>query len=246
MKAGEEAGLPRYTMPLIRHLASTFDTPEAPTHVYAGVESVYRLLQTQRESEETEPQTPSKRRRTGRADAVEDRGTQVLPTDEQFPAFVAAIYVQTVSTMYARDIASGAAKRREIATAVQSYFTKSKTSTLDLDPDQLVSDIEAYTREADGAGWLRMEWYSNLPAIENDDDQDDDNPATPPKRPAKTPLRRKEKHARRPGLAEDEEATSAAGLLPGLGTMFQPAVDWLSDERRAAFVAWKREVLAGV
>lgn len=70
------------------------------------------------------------------------------------------------------------------------------------------------------------------------DEQDDE--LTPVKRPSKTPLRRKEKHARRDGVEED---LGAAGLLPGLGTMFQPSIDWLSDERRADYASWKENVM---
>ena len=63
---------------------------------------------------------------------------------------------------------------------------------------------------------------------------------TPTQRPSKTPLRRKEKHADfDDGLADLE----AAGLLPGLGTMFQPAIDWLSDERRAQYAMWKEDIM---
>lgn len=59
---------------------------------------------------------------------------------------------------------------------------------------------------------------------------------TPAKRPAKTPLRRNEKHLKQ----KDGEAAGAAGLLPGLGTMFQPAIDWLSEERRLEYAVWKK------
>jgi origin recognition complex subunit 6 len=31
-----------------------------------------------------------------------------------------------------------------------------------------------------------------------------------------------------------------------LGTMFQPAVDWLSEERRMEFEEWKEELLGSV
>ncbi|KAK0308187.1 hypothetical protein LTR82_015641 [Friedmanniomyces endolithicus] len=73
------------------------------------------------------------------------------------------------------------------------------------------------------------------------DEHDDDDP-TPIKRPAKTPLRRKEKHAKRDDGFTGEEDMGAAGLLPGLGTMFQPAVDWLSEERRAEYKIWEKTV----
>ncbi|KAK3635517.1 hypothetical protein LTR56_014684 [Elasticomyces elasticus] len=67
-----------------------------------------------------------------------------------------------------------------------------------------------------------------------------DNEPTPVRRPAKTPLRRKEKHAK--GDSEVDEDLGAAGLLPGLGTMFQPALDWLSDERRADYKVWEENI----
>lgn len=61
----------------------------------------------------------------------------------------------------------------------------------------------------------------------------------PKQRPARTPLRRKEKHAKR---SVQEDAAGAAGLLPGLGTMFQPAIDWLSEDRRAQYRMWEKDV----
>jgi len=64
--------------------------------------------------------------------------------------------------------------------------------------------------------------------------------STPVKRAkqANTPLHRAEKHAT---LDEDD---SAAGLKPGLGTMFQDAVDWLSEDRRAEYAAWEKSIRA--
>ena len=76
------------------------------------------------------------------------------PTEEQFPAFVATIYIQTTLAMYAREVVSGAEKRREVATAVQAYFSKLKSSSLNLEAEQLVSDIEAYmSKPKFPAGW---------------------------------------------------------------------------------------------
>ncbi|KAK5112668.1 hypothetical protein LTR85_011179 [Meristemomyces frigidus] len=85
-----------------------------------------------------------------------------------------------------------------------------------------------------------------LHGTEQDDDGDDDDGeerATPVTRPSKTPLRRKEKHAKFDDGLED---VGAAGLLPGLGTMFQSAVDWLSDERRAEYAMWKKGIMRDI
>ncbi|KAK5109507.1 hypothetical protein LTR62_006959 [Meristemomyces frigidus] len=81
-----------------------------------------------------------------------------------------------------------------------------------------------------------------IPYAPNEEEEgDDNNDRTPIKRPSKTPLRRKEKHASRP-IDNTPEDLGPAGLLPGLGTMFQPAVDWLSEERRIGYRVWEKEI----
>ena len=101
--------------------------------------------------------------------------------------------------------------------------------------------------------WGGMEWLGNVPQgpqldvgmidedfdLEGAEEQDGGDVVTPKRRPAKTPLHRREKHG-----AVDGSDVGAAGLLPGLGTMFQPSIDWLSEERQEDFVRWKRQVLA--
>jgi origin recognition complex subunit 6 len=70
------------------------------------------------------------------------------------------------------------------------------------------------------------------------DTEDADATITPAKRPSKTPVRRQGKRN-----GADEDDLGAAGILPGLGTMFQPAVDWLSDDRRTDYVHWRKAIL---
>jgi origin recognition complex subunit 6 len=124
---------------------------------------------------------------------------------------------------------------------VETYFAKHKTAAaVTTDPTSLHRDIETYMQAA--KSWSDMEWYMNIPAAGELDE--DNGPATPRKQPAKTPLRRKEKHSQR--KIGDEDVYGPAGLLPGLGTMFQPAVDWLSEERREDFAAWKQDILSSV
>ncbi|KAL4773126.1 hypothetical protein BDW60DRAFT_185619 [Aspergillus nidulans var. acristatus] len=41
-------------------------------------------------------------------------------------------------------------------------------------------------------------------------------------------------------------AASRRGLLPGLGTMMQDRVDWLSPERREDYAEWKADILARI
>lgn len=44
-------------------------------------------------------------------------------------------------------------------------------------------------------------------------------------------------------LAKD---ASRGGLLPGLGTMMQDRVDWLSEDRREEFLEWKDDIMARI
>lgn len=75
--------------------------------------------------------------------------------------------------------------------------------------------------------------------LDEDDEEAYESPL-PVKRPAKTPLRRKEKRARRDYGSDEDEEVGAAGLLPGLGTMFQPAVDWLCEDWQTDYAQWEK------
>ena len=243
--------LPAFTMPLIRHVCGACKLPRAATHVYAGVESIYRALQTTAQRAEREGGTPSKRRRSngGDVDTLTSE-SMAVPTDEQIPALVAAVYLMTAQAM--RGQAGSAAtklQQRKTQTAIAAFFTAQEHPTFTIQPEQLQEDTETYIEAATSQGWADMEWYKTLSST-NDANPDaatghaeNNGPATPRRQPAKTPLRRKEKHSQRK-IGEEEE--NPAGLLPGLGTMFQPAVDWLSEERRAVFEAWKEDLLESV
>lgn len=246
------SNLPRFTMPLIKHVCEVQGTPRAATHVYAGVESVYRSLQTaQEELEASAPGTPSKRRRSndgGQAEGVVPAALPV-PTDDQVPALAAAVHLMTASSMRGeKSFEAGDEQKRAVQSAVEAYFAKVKTATTSINSTSLQHDIETYYTQAAKSGWSDMEWYRNLPSnneTTNRAEGDENNGlVTPRRQPAKTPLRRREKHSQR--KIGDEDVYGAAGLLPGLGTMFQPAVDWLREDRREDFAVWKQDLLTSV
>jgi origin recognition complex subunit 6 len=159
------------------------------------------------------------------------------------------------------------AKAVETVTAYLESNAAKLPAGLDADLAQLDTAVGFYLLEAEDCGWLNMEWYQNVPVTKDLQDEDDEDEALEGndggandaddmgasslgrrKHPAKTPLRRSEKHgaANRRFLDDGREDPGAAGLLPGLATMFQPAVDWLSDERRADFMTWKQALLREV
>jgi origin recognition complex subunit 6 len=245
------SNLPAFTMPLVRHVCKACKLPRAATHVYAGVESVYRALQSTAQRAEREGGTPSKRRRSngGDTDTV-DQEVMPVPTEEQIPALIATVYLMTAQAMRGQTgAAASKLQQRKTQTAIEAFFDTQENAAVTLPPDSLRKDFETYTQAATTQGWTDMEWYKNLgstndTAADAATSHDEDNgPATPRRQPAKTPLRRKEKHSQR-RIGEDEQ--NPAGLLPGLGTMFQPAVDWLSEERRAEYHSWKEDLLGEV
>jgi origin recognition complex subunit 6 len=199
------------------------------------VESVYRSLQTAQELEAGAPGTPSKRRKSNNGHAADETVLAILPVpaDDQVPALIAVVCLMTASSMRGkRAFAVDNAQKRTAQSAVEGYFAKHKTAAaVTIGPTSLQRDIETYMQAA--KSWSDMEWYLNIPAAGELDEE-----------PAKTPLRRKEKHSQK--KIGDEDVYGPAGLLPGLGTMFQPAVDWLSEDRREDFAAWKQDILNSV
>lgn len=240
--------LPRFTMPLIRHVCTSMGESKMATHIYAGVESVYRSLQSKSEALDA-PEIPIKRRKSNNGDSGAGNASAApVPSDEQVPALIVAVYLIATTKRTEEGSADEEASTKAQA-AVGSYLEKQKSAPVSVASEALKRDAHTYLQAAE-RGWRDMEWYGNIPRSEQEKKVDGatngghgDEPATPRKRPAKTPLRRREKHSQR---MIDDNDHGPAGLLPGLGTMFQPAVDWLSDERQADFEMWKQEMLSSV
>lgn len=99
-------------------------------------------------------------------------------------------------------------------------------------------------------GWANsQEWYENIPFAGQmfgedeegksyqDLDQEDAilRGVRPPKRSTAEGTR-----------ASQADHPPRGGLLPGLGTMMQDRVDWLSDERREEYVDWKADIMTRI
>ncbi|OQO04608.1 hypothetical protein B0A48_09530 [Cryoendolithus antarcticus] len=230
-------GLPKKTRELIQYLCKTLGTPEIATHVYAGVESVTDLLQ-QPQDDDPAQNTPSKMRKL---DKLIVQAAEAL-TESETHALVGTIYLLATARTSQQP-----PSLRDVVDMTLG-FLGTKRSAEDSGDEAVRYSIALYLQHAEADGWLAMDWYLNLPLTEGDVDMDhgtndDEGTAIKGKKPpAKTPLRRKEKHAQRQ-TKFDETHAGAAGLRPGLGTMFQPAVDWLSEERRADYVEWKADML---
>ncbi|PPJ52969.1 hypothetical protein CBER1_11475 [Cercospora berteroae] len=268
---GEVEGVPAFVMPLVRQVCKATRTPKAVPHVVVGAKAVVREIAsrvTKRASSvepvakrrRRTPQSAAKRTQAAAATAEAENAEDAVAV-EKWPALVVALLLHAVARMRGLEVDSEevADVRKEACEAVELYVISNAASLPQelgkITIRSLKKPVDFYMLEAEDCGWLDMEWYRNVPEnVEEVEQQDEDvemededeEAVTPRKRPTKTPLRRKEKHGGKAALPVDgfvEDDLGAAGLLPGLGTMFQPAIDWLSDERRADYTKWKKSIL---
>ncbi|KAF2484669.1 origin recognition complex subunit 6-domain-containing protein [Neohortaea acidophila] len=229
----QEVDVPAFVMPMIRHVCKAFSTPEPAPHVFVGVRSV---LQARTSVDE---QPSAKRRRT-------TTQTPKAPVQEDtIPDLVAAVFSAVSDRMGLRDSSDAEECDKDIAESVKEYcMHNGKNIPIDYPEDSDTYAAMQRISEDSLPEWEQMEWYTNIPQPDEEDEAgNEDKEATPrpATKPTKTPLRRKEKHAKRDPA--DIEEVGASGLLPGLGTMFQPALDWLSDDRREEYASWKEGIL---
>ncbi|WPG97828.1 origin recognition complex subunit 6-domain-containing protein [Acrodontium crateriforme] len=234
--AEKKVELPEYTMPLIRRVCKAFKVPDAAPHVNAGVGSIVSDVGL-----DASPM-PKRRKR-----ALETESSDPIPI-AQLPVLITALLFLVMSRMHHVNVDHDATARRDKAfNTMHDFFQTLGNDTAEFsdDEEEIAESFEQFMQTGNQT-WINMEWYSNVPKKEeldaanesSKDTQTDLRDVIPSARSAKTPLRRNEKHAK----TDDPDGLGAAGLLPGLGTMFQPAVDWLSDERLEEYARWESDV----
>lgn len=257
---GEEQdidGLPASVTTIVRTICKSTSTSKAAPHILVGSRAVKAEIESRAAPPQTEPESGSKRRRKTPQSAKSTKSAKVAAPAEtkieiKWTALILALHTITCARMRGLPISDSsvhAMKRDGMEEVAQSYEGGKR---------QLERDIGFYILEAEDSGWLEMEWYTNIPEgiqewqddgeLDEEVEGEDEEEQTPrkSKRPSKTPLRRKEKHGGKEAMDIDGGRINAAGLEYGLGTMFQPAVDWLSEERREEYGIWKRGILKGI
>lgn len=100
-------------------------------------------------------------------------------------------------------------------------------------------------------GWAHgQEWFENIPyagQLYGEDEEgksyqdlDEEDAVLRGVRPPKPPTAGQGDHV------SQSDHPPRGGLLPGLGTMMQDRVDWLSDDRREEYVDWKADIMARI
>ncbi|KAL1999046.1 hypothetical protein VTN02DRAFT_5152 [Thermoascus thermophilus] len=113
-------------------------------------------------------------------------------------------------------------------------------------------DVDRWIAIIMDQGWATgNEWFENVPvggeddeagrdAAEGDDDEEDVSGGSA------VGSKRRKGLMRGRDLLLKEDASSHGGLLPGLGTMMQDRVDWLSEDRREDYLEWKDDIMKRV
>jgi origin recognition complex subunit 6 len=220
VRAGErgqkEGEAPEWVMPLIRKLCKAFSTPLIPPHVYTGVCVVLKLAEI----------WPYGSSRQGSSEFTGNTS-----------ALIIAIYLLVLARMQNGDMSTDAYTRRYgRAIEIAELGEKAKGKEM----------VEGWIKKLDREGWCtEQDWWRNVPegVIESRDSVDGIHGQGGADEEGNLVLNMKLKRRKGQDVLEEEEDDPEGVLLPGLGTMMQDAVHWLSEERKLEYRTWKEGLL---
>ncbi|CAI7662526.1 unnamed protein product [Penicillium manginii] len=257
---------PAWAMTAIRNVCKTLATPAPrtttwsrppisrtlPPHIFAGVSSILFLTSSMSIDEE------------GFDEEILDFLEPIVSikpvgNDDDFKELVYAMAVAVYFLVLARRRSSAPSDETDEANADAQKMDK-KTFTemrqtaltsLGLPNDRRHrDDVDQWIALIMEQGWANgQEWFDNIPhagELDGEDEEgnsyrnlDEEDAAL---RGVKLPKRREDAAGPRSGSG----SASRGGLLPGLGTMMQDRVDWLSEDRQEDFVEWKAEIMSRI
>ncbi|CRG83888.1 hypothetical protein PISL3812_01244 [Talaromyces islandicus] len=255
---------PEWVMPSVRTVCKTLSTPAPrmslwsrppvsrtlPPHMFSGVSSILHFVSSMTDSE---------------FDKLDEEASEFLeilrtPGEEKtddykeiIMSLVVAVYFLVLArrrspapateNINAESAAAAADDSRKMDKKTFSEMRQTALSSLGLSPTDKRhgEDVDAWIALIMDQKWAKgREWFDNIPlAGQRDDDfvdehghgLDDDDQME-----ASTPKRQRTKLF---AQAENREGV----LLPGLGTMMQDRVDYLSEDRREDFLEWKADIM---
>ncbi|KAL4923910.1 uncharacterized protein BDV17DRAFT_224998 [Aspergillus undulatus] len=215
-----------------------------PPHIFAGVSSILHLIDSENDFDEDateflEPVLSAKDREK----------------DEDFKEIINALVVSVYFLVLARRRQPSESsaddledKSRKMDKKTFSEMRQTALTSLGLPHSERRhrEDVDQWIALIMEQDWANgKEWFENIPQageLDGDDEYlsdggDEGNGNRTNKRLKSLPADR--------GMFVPNNI-SRRGLLPGLGTMMQDRVDWLSPERREDFVEWKADIEARI
>ncbi|KAL5048704.1 hypothetical protein BDW71DRAFT_177311 [Aspergillus fruticulosus] len=247
---------PSWVMVSIRTVCKTLSTPAPrmstwsrppisralPPHIFAGVSSILHLVDSQDDFDEDameflEPVLTAKDREK----------------DEYFKEIVNALVVAVYFLALARrrqpsessDTAQEETRKMDKKTFTEMRQTALTSLGLPHSERRHREDVDQWIALVMEQDWAHgREWFENIPQA-GDLDGDSEILSNGEGHPGDSGNKRLKSLPGDCGLFASGDA-SRHGLLPGLGTMMQDRVDWLSPERREDYAEWKANILARI
>ena len=201
-------------MPVIRRLCKRLDAPAAPPHVFAGVSSIL-----------THPQDEA-----GSQDSNEEFNRTALIVAVSFFVTSRLSGVTTTPEDLAQKLRIALELMHELEHEGDEIEPTSET------------DVRSHMRKIASPKWMNMDWFRNIQVgsglaatEESSKDIEEESSRSPARDGPALPSRKRPKTSTS-GRAKDF-------LKPGLGTMLQPKIDYLSEESLAAYGEWKDDIM---
>ncbi|KAJ5227500.1 uncharacterized protein N7469_007506 [Penicillium citrinum] len=256
---------PAWAMAAIRTICKTLATPAPrtttwsrppisrtlPPHIFAGVSSILFMTSSMSVDEE------------GVDEEVLDFLEPIVSikpagNDDDFKELVYAMAVAVYFLVLARrrspapseemDDASADAQKMDKKTFTEMRQTA--LTSLGLPNDrQHRDDVDQWIAIIMEQGWANgQEWFDNIPYAGELDGEDEEGNSYRNLDEEDAALRGVKLPKRKDGTAtaRSNNGNSHGGLLPGLGTMMQDRVDWLSEDRQEDFVEWKADIMSRI
>ncbi|KAL6235810.1 hypothetical protein BDW75DRAFT_128102 [Aspergillus navahoensis] len=247
---------PSWVMASIRTVCKTLSTPAPrmstwsrppisrtlPPHIFAGVSSILHLIDSQDDFDEDameflEPVLTAKDREK----------------DEDFKEAVNALVVAVYFLVLARrrqpresstDTVQEETRKMDKKTFIEMRQTALTSLGLPHSERRHREDVDQWIALVMEQDWAHgREWFENIPQA-GDLDGDSEVVSDGDGYPSEGGNKRLKSLPGDRGLFASGDARR--GLLPGLGTMMQDRVDWLSPERREDYAEWKADILARI
>ncbi|KAJ5469041.1 Origin recognition complexsubunit 6 [Penicillium sp. IBT 31633x] len=256
---------PAWVMTAIRTVCKILSTPAPrtntwsrppisrtlPPHIFSGVSSVLFITSSMSNDEEGW----DKESLDFLEPIVSINGSD---TDDDFQELVYAMVVAVYFLVLARRRNPGPdqeadveAQKMDKKTFIEMRQTALNSLGLKANDRRHRDDVDQWITLIMEHGWANgQEWFENIPyagQLYGEDEEGksyqdlDEEDAT--LRGVKLPKRSATESGTR---ASHSDHALRCGLLPGLGTMMQDRVDWLSDDRREEYVDWKADIMARI
>ena len=194
-----------------------------------------RINPVRTDDDELELQRTPSRKRKRPSGTARRPASDVRIGEEHITALIAVITFYTLSELGEAPEKEEYLNQRKLAVETLAMFEPRRPR----DEKYMIADIELFMREAQN-GWLDMDWYRNIFEIR-----------------ANRSIAEDETQSSEDEIADDvddvmgmsNEAAAQKGeasIRGGFGTMFSDTVDWLSEDRKADYVQWKKKILAKI